>query len=291
MRPRLLVPSQCAIPLRDAVLRTYTYQQTQEGLVLQPSAFPSRGEAYRPEVADGRGVHLRRTAHRGYRGDTISSALAADGVQVLGRSFKYHRPRGLLSAAGHNVNAMMQVRNSDRSVPNVRADIVAIQQGWEVTAVDTRGGLARDSLSLLNRLAPFLPVGFYYKAFHSKRWFPRWERMFRRLTGLGTVDFRADARTTPKRYDFCDVLIVGAGPSGLAAALGAAEQGASVLLVDESPGTWRQRALCARWCQFETAERTGALVRAVRDNARIRLFDEHVRCGLLRGSLGGSGST
>ena len=208
---------------------------------------------------------------RGYRGDTISSALAADGVRILGRSFKYHRPRGLLSAAGHDVNAMMQVRDSDRSVPNVRADIVAIQQGWAVTAVNTRGGLARDSLSVLNRLAPFLPVGFYYKAFHSKRWFPRWERMFRRLTGLGTVDFQAAARSTPKRYDFCDVLVVGAGPSGLAAALGAAEQGAAVLLVDENPELGGS-GLYARGGVSETAERTEALICAVRADSRIRIL-------------------
>ncbi|HEX4673967.1 MAG TPA: 2Fe-2S iron-sulfur cluster-binding protein, partial [Steroidobacteraceae bacterium] len=80
----------------------------------------------------------------GFRGDTISSALTAEGVRILGRSFKYHRPRGLLSAAGHDVNAMMQVRNGGRSVPNVRADIVPVQSGWDVTAVNTRGGLARD---------------------------------------------------------------------------------------------------------------------------------------------------
>ena len=73
--------------------------------------------------------------------------------------------------------------------------------------------------------APVLPVGFYYKAFHSKRWFPRWERMFRHLSGLGCVDLAAPRRTTAKRYDFCDVLVIGAGPSGLAAAVAAAERG------------------------------------------------------------------
>jgi len=163
---------------------------------------------------------------QGYHGDTISSALAASGVQIVGRSFKYHRPRGLLSYANHDVNALVQVRAGERSVPNVRADVVPVEPGWDIRAVNTRGGVDSDRLAVLNHLSPFLPVGFYYKAFYSKRLFPRWERMFRRLSGLGCVDLSAERRSTPKRYDFCDVLVIGAGPSGLAAALAAARAGA-----------------------------------------------------------------
>src|SRR5579863_9780866 len=80
----------------------------------------------------------------GFRGDTISSALAASGVTVFGRSFKYHRPRGLLSVANHDVNALVQVRAAQRSVPNVRADVVPVQSGWDIRAVNTRGGLSSD---------------------------------------------------------------------------------------------------------------------------------------------------
>ena len=214
----------------------------------------------------------------GYRGDTISSALAADGVRILGRSFKYHRPRGLLSAAGHDVNAMMQVRQGARSVPNVRADVVPVQAGWDVTAVNTRGGLEHDRLSVLNRLAPFLPVGFYYKAFHSKRWFPHWERMFRALAGLGRVDLQASARSTPKRYDFCDVLVVGAGPSGLAAALAAAARGASVLLAEENP-TVGGSGLYARGGADDTAERTQSLIASVLANPRIQVLTNTYAAG------------
>jgi sarcosine oxidase, subunit alpha len=215
---------------------------------------------------------------RGYRGDTISSALAASGVRVLGRSFKYHRRRGLLSAAGHDANTLVQVHSGARSVPNVRADLVPVDSGWRVSAVNTRGGLARDRLAVLDHLSAFLPVGFYYKAFHSKRLFPRWERMFRRLSGLGEVDLRASRRSTPKRYDFCDVLVIGAGPSGLGAALAAAGRGASVLLVDENPRAGGS-GLYARGGATATLEKTAALIAAVQADFRIRLLTSTYAAG------------
>jgi sarcosine oxidase subunit alpha len=204
-------------------------------------------------------------------GDTISSALLASGVRVLGRSFKYHRPRGVLSAAGHDVNALMQVQGPSYSVPNVRADIVAVEKGWRVTAVNTRGGLEHDRLRVLDRFAPFFPVGFYYKAFHGKRLFPFWERMFRHITGLGRIDLRAPRRATAKRYDFCDVLVVGAGPSGLTAALAAAERGAQVLLVDENAAAGGS-GLYARGGEGAGAEEVHALLRSVRAEPRIRVL-------------------
>ncbi len=205
---------------------------------------------------------------QGFRGDTISSALAANGVRVLGRSFKYHRPRGLLSFSNHDVNAMMQVDCGSHSIPNVRADVAEVQSGWRISAVNTRGGVAQDRLSVLNRLSGFLPVGFYYKAFFGKRMFPYWERMFRRLTGLGTVDFAAPHRPTPKRYEFCDVLVVGAGPSGLAAALAAAQRGAQVLIVDEN------RTAGGSGCYVRAQSVPGLqapedLIRAIDSDARI----------------------
>src|SRR3954470_197065 len=170
----------------------------------------------------------------GFAGDTISSALAANGVTVVGRSFKYHRPRGLFSVANHDVNAMFQVEHGGRSVPNVRGDVTLLLAGMKVTAVNTAGGLETDRMAGMERLARFLPVGFYYKAFHG-RWFPKWERLIRRAAGLGVVDKANRAFTTAKRYAHADVLVVGAGPSGLAAAYEAAERGASVILADEWP--------------------------------------------------------
>ena len=130
---------------------------------------------------------------------------------------------------------------------------------------------------MLDHLAPFLPVGFYYKAFHSKRLFPRWERMFRNLAGLGSVDLSAPRLLTPKRYDFCDVLVIGAGPSGLAAALAAAERGAAVLLVDENqaPGG---SGLYARGGDPGAAD-TLALLGRVRAQPRIRLLMQAYAAG------------
>lgn len=166
-----------------------------------------------------------------FAGDTVSSALLASGIRVLGRSFKYHRPRGVLSAANHDVNSLMQLG----STPSLRADVSAVEDGMRLKAVNTFGGLRGDRGRILDVLAPLLPVGFYYKAFHSKRLFPLWERMFRKLAGLGEVDLAASRVRTAKRYDFCDVLVIGAGPAGIAAALAAADSGARTLLVDENP--------------------------------------------------------
>lgn len=167
--------------------------------------------------------------YTGYAGDTVSSALWAAGQRVLVRSFKYHRPRGLLSFANHDVNTLMQAD----SQLSVRADVTPVTAGLNLAAVNTWGGVSRDRASLLNALSAFLPVGFYYKTFHG-RFFPFWERTIRKLGGLSAIDPTAPRLRTPKQYDFCDVLVVGAGPSGLAAAIAAAEAGAEVVLVDEN---------------------------------------------------------
>jgi sarcosine oxidase subunit alpha len=214
----------------------------------------------------------------GYVGDTISSALAAAGVRILGRSFKYHRPRGPLSVANHDSNAVMQVRHQGRNEPNQRGDVVLLQDGMKVEAVNTRGGVRGDRLSVLDRLSSFLPVGFYYKAFHSKRWFPRWERIFRDLTGLGKVDLTAPHRPTAKRYDFADVLVIGAGPSGLAAAEAAAARGADVLLVDENPHLGGSGCYAQAATPHEV-EASRDLVKRVLSSPKVRVLTSSVASG------------
>jgi sarcosine oxidase subunit alpha len=151
----------------------------------------------RMEARPGEWIDRRRPLHfrfegrdyQGFAGDTITSALAAAEVPFLGRSFKYHRPRGILSFANHDSNTLFQVDG----VPNVRGDVTRLEDGMQIRAVNTFGGLAGDKARILDRLGRWLPVGFYYKAFHSKRWFPRWERLFRQLTGLGEVRLWDDA--------------------------------------------------------------------------------------------------
>ncbi len=169
--------------------------------------------------------------YRGFAGDTISTALWANGVRVLGRSFKYHRPRGIFSLAGADSNAMME----DQSGRTYPADTTAVRDGMDLRATNTMGGAERDWLSVFDRLSAFIPVGFYYKAFHTpKRLFPFYENQIRKVAGLGSIRPESRFSGSPKDYDFCDVLVVGAGPSGLAAAVSAAELGAQVLLVDEN---------------------------------------------------------
>ncbi|MDE3207659.1 MAG: (2Fe-2S)-binding protein [Pseudomonadota bacterium] len=169
--------------------------------------------------------------YSGFVGDTISSAIAASGNLFMGRSFKYHRPRGILSMSNHDINTMMQ----DDQDPTIRADVVLAQNGMQLRTVNTFGGLKSDRGRYMNCLSRFLPAGFYYKTFHTPKWlFPMWEKMFRTLTGLGEVNFDTPRRYTAKRYAFADVLVIGSGPSGLSAALAAAKAGAQVVVVDEN---------------------------------------------------------
>lgn len=169
--------------------------------------------------------------YEGFAGDVVSSALWAAGVRVLGRSFKYHRPRGLLSLANHDSNALFE----DAAQMNLRADVTPLAAGMDLRAVNTLGGVARDRMRLANRFGAVMPVGFYYKAFHRPRWAADyWETFFRHMSGLGRVSRARPRRRTPKRFASTDVLVVGAGAAGLAAAIAAAEAGAAVLLVDEN---------------------------------------------------------
>lgn len=168
---------------------------------------------------------------KGFKGDVISSALWANNIRALGRSFKYHRRRGLLSMANHDINALYQ--SKDR--PNVRGDVVEIEEGLTLTSVNTFGNLNKDAGSFVELIGKFLPVGFYYRAFYSPKFlFPKWESLIRHMAGLGKVDTQWTAERKSKKYHYCDVVVIGAGPSGMSAAIKAAEQGADVCLIDEN---------------------------------------------------------
>jgi len=171
--------------------------------------------------------------YQGYHGDVLSSALWANGVRLLGRSFKYHRPRGVYSLANCDVNVMVE----DGTRTNMRGDVLPLRSGLEVRSVNTAGGLARDWLRFVEWFSAFLPVGFYYKAFHTPRWlFPFFERQMRKVAGLGQINPASRAEATPKDYATCDLLVVGAGPAGLAAAATAVQlTGVRALVVDEQP--------------------------------------------------------
>ncbi len=166
-----------------------------------------------------------------FSGDTIASALLANGHRILGRSFKYHRPRGVLSAANHDSNLLLQ--SSTRL--NLRGDVEPVIAGESYTAVNTFGGVKRDWAQYLEWLAPLLPVGFYYKAFYRPRWsFKWWERVIRQVSGLGRVAPHFPRTRYPHARTSCDCLVIGSGAAGLAAARQVARHGHNVIVADEN---------------------------------------------------------
>ena len=169
-------------------------------------------------------------AVEGFAGDTIGSALYASGRRTFSRSFKYHRPRGLVCCSGHCPNCMMTVDG----VPNVRVCVEPIREGARVRAQNVLGSLDRDLLSVVDRFGgPFTPVGFYYRTMiRPRRFWPYYEKFLRNVAGLGRV-----GGASGRRYDVehrgVGVLVIGGGRSGRAAAEEAAASGGEVLLVDE----------------------------------------------------------
>ncbi len=166
----------------------------------------------------------------GLAGDSIASALLANGITTLSRSFKYHRPRGVFSHGGQEANTLVRVGDE----PNVAADRVQLADGMVVASQNVFGSLRYDRAAVLGRLGRFLPVGFYYDAFFKPRGAWRvWQGAIRRLAGLGHVDPAVPRRDFDKVYLFADVVVVGAGLAGMSAALEAAQGGGEVLLLDE----------------------------------------------------------
>ncbi|MGE4611312.1 MAG: sarcosine oxidase subunit alpha family protein [Paracoccaceae bacterium] len=172
------------------------------------------------------------TAHPG---DTVASALLANGVRLMGRSFKYHRPRGVISAGSEEPNALLEVGTGANRTPNTRATTQEVYAGLETRSQNRFPSLKSDFLAVNDLLSPFLGAGFYYKTFMwpKKFWEAVYEPIIRRAAGLGHLSGQPDESVYEKAWAHCDVLIVGAGPAGLMAALTATKGGAKVILADE----------------------------------------------------------
>jgi len=174
-------------------------------------------------------------AYTGFAGDTLASALLARGVRLFARSFKYHRPRGLLTAGCEEPNALVELRSGARREPNTRATVAELFEGCEAQSQNRWPSLSFDLGAVNSLFAPIVVAGFYYKTFMWPRKF--WEKVYepaiRRAAGLGRASQEPDPDRYEKAHLFCDVLIIGAGPAGLAAALTAARGGARVVLCDE----------------------------------------------------------
>ncbi len=174
--------------------------------------------------------------YTGLEGDTIASALLANGVHLMGRSFKYHRPRGVISAGSEEPNALFNIsRDATRQQPNIRATTQEIFDGLKATSQNRWPSLTYDIGAVNNLGAPFFAAGFYYKTFMWPKaaWKHVYEPFIRAAAGLGVAPKEADPDHYANRFAHCDVLVAGAGVAGLSAALAAAETGASVILCDE----------------------------------------------------------
>ncbi|TIW35553.1 MAG: FAD-dependent oxidoreductase, partial [Mesorhizobium sp.] len=171
----------------------------------------------------------------GFQGDTLASALVANGVKLVGRSFKYHRPRGILTAGSEEPNALVELRSGARREPNTKATTAELYDGLEAASQNRWPSLRHDFLSVNQLFAPIFVAGFYYKTFMwpAKFWEAIYEPAIRRAAGLGRAAGIADPDHYDKAWAHCDVLIAGSGPAGLAAALAAGRCGARVILCEE----------------------------------------------------------
>ncbi|MGY6708803.1 MAG: sarcosine oxidase subunit alpha [Rhizobiaceae bacterium] len=172
----------------------------------------------------------------GLEGDTLASALLANGIHLVGRSFKYHRPRGILSAGSEEPNALVGIhRDAARRTPNVRATVQELYEGLTAVSQNRWPSLSLDLGAVNNLGAPFFSAGFYYKTFMWPKaaWKHIYEPQIRNAAGLGTAPDQPDPDHYASRYAHCELLVIGGGAAGLAAALAAAENGQRVILCDE----------------------------------------------------------
>jgi sarcosine oxidase subunit alpha len=178
-------------------------------------------------------------AYEGFEGDTLASALLANDVRLVGRSFKYHRPRGILTAGPEEPNALVTVGEGDAAIPNSRATTAPLAQGLVAASQNRWPSLGFDLLGINQWFAPLFVAGFYYKTFMwpARLWEKLYEPLIRRAAGLGALPTAPDPTHYDREHGFCDLLVIGGGPAGLAAALTAGRAGLRVILADEDVRT------------------------------------------------------
>ena len=230
----------------------------------QPNRLPEGGRVNRARTLD---FTFNGRKYTGFHGDTLASALLANGVRLVGRSFKYHRPRGILGSGVEEPNALVQLGTGAQTLPNYVATQIELYDGLEAASVNCWPSVGFDLHAVYGLFSSFLPPGFYYKTFMWPRslW-PFYERRLRWAAGLGIAPTEPDTDRYDKMHAHCDVLVVGAGPAGIAAALEAGRTGARVIVVDEQQELGgsllasRQRvgdASAAEWLESALADLRG----------------------------------
>ena len=170
-----------------------------------------------------------------YEGDTLASALLANGIHLVGRSFKYHRPRGFFAAGVDEPNAKLQVELNGHSEPNVNATEIELVEGLSATSQNCWPSVEFDIGAINNLLNKFFPAGFYYKTFMWPKsfWYKVYEPFIRKAAGLGIASVQKDKERYEHKFEYCDLLVTGSGPAGLASAYAAAKSGAKVILAED----------------------------------------------------------
>ena len=174
-------------------------------------------------------------SYTGYEGDTLASALLSNGIHLVGRSFKYHRPRGFFAAGVDEPNAKLQVQLNGHSEPNVNATEIELVEGITATSQNCWPSVNFDIGAINNFLHKFFPAGFYYKTFMWPKsfWYKIYEPFIRKAAGLGVASVAKDRERYEHKFEYCDLLVTGSGPAGLSSAYAAAKSGAKVILAED----------------------------------------------------------
>ena len=224
-------------------------------------------------VAGGRIIDMDRSIpftfdgqpYTGRAGDSLASALLANGVRVVGRSLKSHRPRGILSVGYEEPNALVQLGTGAHTEPNALATRIEIYPGLQATSLNRWPSLAFDAFAGFGLFSRFMPAGFYYKTFLGSRtlWDRVYEPVLRRMAGFGRAPKMADPDNYDQRHLHCDVLVIGGGLAGLAAARAACDSGVKVVLIEDQP------MLAAQPCDPGTNAWVEGAIKRLRDHATV----------------------